>query len=327
MNRRPPYLLVLALLATLAFAAAPAGAVSRKASRTVVVDDSRHEAAAEREQAEPADAHGAGEHAEAAGGHAAEHGEGHDPYHLPNFVGIFFGDRLEGGRASLLDPLFSALAAILLMVVMGRACRGRGHEKPTRFQMAVEMVMGALYDLVEGALGPHARRFTPYLGTLFIFILVNNFLGLVPFMHASTSSINTTIALALCTFIYVQYVGIRENGPLGYLHHLAGSPRSGLEWCFVPLMFPLHLLGEIIKPLSLGLRLFGNVMGEDKLIAVFVVLGAGMLAFVHAPFGIPIQVPIVFLAMLTGTIQALVFALLSTIYIALMLPHPEHGHD
>ncbi|MHA1154187.1 MAG: F0F1 ATP synthase subunit A, partial [Alphaproteobacteria bacterium] len=163
-------------------------------------------------------------------------------------------------------------------------------------------------------------------GTLFIFILINNFMGLVPFFHASTSSINTTVALALCTFLYVQFTGIKENGPLGYLHHMAGSPRSGLEWGFVVLMFPLHVLGEFIKPLSLSLRLFGNVMGEDKLIAVFVVLGASMLAFMNSPIGIPIQVPIVFLALMTSTIQALVFTLLSTIYIALMLPHGEHEH-
>jgi len=86
------------------------------------------------------------------------------------------------------------------------------------------------------------------------------------------------------------------------------------------------VLGEFIKPLSLSLRLFGNVMGEDKLIAVFVVLGASMLAFMNSPIGIPIQVPIVFLALMTSTIQALVFTLLSTIYIALMLPHGEHEH-
>jgi F-type H+-transporting ATPase subunit a len=130
--------------------------------------------------------------------------------------------------------------------------------------------------------------------------------------------------LAICTFLYVQGIGIKENGPLGYLHHMAGSPRNAMEWGFSVLLFPLHVLGEFIKPLSLSLRLFGNIFGEDALIATMVVLGAGLFAGVHIPFGLPLQFPFVFLAMLTSTIQALVFALLSTVYIALMLPHADH---
>jgi F-type H+-transporting ATPase subunit a len=146
-------------------------------------------------------------------------------------------------------------------------------------------------------------------------------------MHSSTSAFNTTFALGLCTFFYVQGVGIKENGILGYFFHMAGSPRSGLEWCFVPLLFPLHLLGEFIKPVSLSLRLFGNIFGEDILIATMLLLGVGLMALLKVGFvGIPLQVPFVFLAMLTSTIQALVFTLLSTIYIALMLPH-EHEEN
>ena len=278
------------------------------------------------------DTHGEDAHAE---DHGDGHGEGHDPYHLPNFITMFFGKQLEGDvhwgsltgkKAAFLDPLFSLITCLLIISLMSISARRSSDAKPTRFQMAIELLVGGLYNLFEGAIGPTARRYTPYLGTLFMFILINNFMGLVPFFHASTSSINTTVALALCTFLYVQFTGIKENGILGYLHHMAGSPRSGLEWGFVVLMFPLHVLGEFIKPLSLSLRLFGNVMGEDKLIAVFVVLGAGMLAFMNSPIGIPIQVPIVFLALMTSTIQALVFTLLSTIYIALMLPHGEHEH-
>jgi F-type H+-transporting ATPase subunit a len=302
--------------------------------------DDAHAPAAHAEEThapdDAADTHGdtQGEDAHAED-HGDGHGEGHDPYHLPNFISIFFGKQLEGdvhigslsgAKAAFLDPLFSLITCVLIIVLMSISTRRSHTAKPTRFQMAVEMLVGGLYGLFEGAIGPTARRYTPYLGTLFIFILINNFMGLVPFFHASTSSINTTVALALCTFLYVQFTGIKENGILGYLHHMAGSPRSGLEWGFVVLMFPLHVLGEFIKPLSLSLRLFGNVMGEDKLIAVFVVLGASMLAFVNSPIGIPIQVPIVFLALMTSTIQALVFTLLSTIYIALMLPHGEHEH-
>jgi F-type H+-transporting ATPase subunit a len=193
--------------------------------------------------------------------------------------------------------------------------------------MFAELIIGGLFSLFEIILGKSARRFTPYLGTLFLFILINNLMGLIPFMHSSTSAINTTVALAICTFFLVQGVGIKENGILGYLHHMAGSPKTAMDWGFSVLLFPLHVLGEFIKPMSLSLRLFGNIFGEDVLIATMVVLGAGLFAGMHIPVGLPFQIPFVFLAMLTSTIQALVFTLLSTVYIALMLPHEEHGEE
>jgi F-type H+-transporting ATPase subunit a len=126
----------------------------------------------------------------------------------------------------------------------------------------------------------------------------------------------------------VQWTGIRRNGILGYFHHMAGEPRDALGWGLSPLMFPLHLIGELSRPLSLSLRLFGNIFGEETLIAVFVGLGVTALAFTHLPVGLPLHVPFIFLALLTSTIQALVFTLLSTIYFGLMLPHREHdeGH-
>ena len=89
-------------------------------------------------------------------------------------------------------------------------------------------------------------------------------------------------------------------------------------------MLPLHIIGELAKPLSLSLRLFGNVTGEDVLIVIFVTLGIGMLAFMNLPIGVPLQVPFYFLAILTSTIQALVFMLLSTVYFLMMMPHDEH---
>jgi len=330
MNRKTSLSPLLVLVAALALMAGAAYADPETDHGEVHADEHAVEAHADEHGADVHDAEHADEHGEHAAHGEEAHGDdhAHDPYHLPNFISIFFGKYLQGDKAGFLDPLFSLVACVLIVFAMSRAARRSdgGLSRPTRFQAAIEMLMGGLYNLFEGAIGPTARRYTPYLGTLFIFILLNNFMGLVPFFHASTSSLNTTAALAVCTFLYVQFTGIRENGPLGYLHHMAGSPRSGVEWIFVPLMFPLHVLGEFIKPLSLSLRLFGNVMGEDKLIAVFVVLGASMLAFVNSPVGIPIQVPIVFLALMTSTIQALVFTLLSTIYIALMLPHGEHEH-
>lgn len=286
---------------------------------------------------EPGEGHGA----ESGAGHGAGHGEGHGEAHAeehgahpPTLVtlvaGLLQGDRPEPTRAAAFllrfqAPIFSGLIAIGLMTVLVRVATRR-REHPGRLQVAVELVFEGLYNIFRAVIGEQARRYTPYLGTLFLFILINNLAGLVPFLYASTSVINTTVALAICTFLYVQATGIRENGILGYLHHMAGSPRSGMEWGFSLLLFPLHLLGEFIKPLSLSLRLYGNIFGEETLTATFIVLGAGVFG-ARAPVGFPLQVPFMFLGMLTSTIQALVFTLLSTVYIALMLPHHDHGHE
>jgi len=278
------------------------------------------------------DAHDAhGEHGDAHGEHGDDHG--HDPYHLVNFIALISGGLRDSQPEAasfmdrFVDAIFSYIAILILVLLFSALYRRRDPRDPGRLQVAIEMIFGGLASLIESVIGPTARRYTPYLGTLFLFILVNNMMGLVPFFHSSTSSISTTAGLAICTFFLVQGVGIKENGLLGYLHHLCGSPRSGVEWGFVVLMLPLHVMGEFIKPLSLSLRLFGNVMGEDKLLAVFIALGAAMLAATGLPIGIPIQVPIILLAMLLSTIQALVFTLLSTVYISMMLPHGDHGDE
>jgi len=127
--------------------------------------------------------------------------------------------------------------------------------------------------------------------------------------------------------VYVHFIGLTRNGPVGYLKHLAGNPNSAVEWAFVPLMLPIHVIGEIARPVSLSLRLFGNVTGEDVLLFAFCSLGVTTLSFIDSPVGIPFQVPFILLAFMTSFIQALVFTLLSTIYILLWLPHEEHGEE
>jgi len=198
---------------------------------------------------------------------------------------------------------------------------------PGKLQNVVEMVIEGLQDFIVSILGDkEGKKHVPFLGSLFVYILAMNLSGVLPLGKSPTASPNTTVALALCVFLYSNFIGLRKNGPIGYLKHLAGSPQSPVEWAFVPLMFPIHVLGEIAKPVSLSLRLFGNVTGEDVLLFAFCSLGVMALAAAPwMPFGIPFQTPFILLAFLTSTIQALVFTLLSTIYILLWLPH-EEGH-
>jgi F-type H+-transporting ATPase subunit a len=154
-----------------------------------------------------------------------------------------------------------------------------------------------------------------------------NLFGLIPFMHSPTSSLNVTVALALTVFIYVQYTGFRELGFVGYFDHMLGNPRDVTSWILAPLIFPIHLLGELAKPISLSCRLFGNIFGEDMLLVAFATLGVTTLSATHLPFGLPLHLPFLFLALLSSTLQALVFTVLSTIYFLLMLPHDDHGHE
>jgi F-type H+-transporting ATPase subunit a len=190
------------------------------------------------------------------------------------------------------------------------------------------MVVEALYDFIVDILGPrYGPRYVPFLGTLFVYILAMNLFGLIPFMDSPTSNLNVTVALAIIVFLYAQYIGFRELGVMGWVDHMAGSPRSLTGWILVPIMLPIHLMGELAKPISLACRLFGNIFGEDMLLVAFASLGVTILAFANLPIGLPLHLPFLFLALLTSTLQALVFTVLSTIYFLLMLPHDDHKHE
>ncbi len=266
---------------------------------------------------------------------------------VKNLVPVFMGEDADPGAVKKTEEalyawrevFFSFLVIIIMAVFFISVGRNLRERDPTRKQMFVETILGGLYGMFEQVLGKETRRFAPYLGTLFLFILLNNWSGLVPLGFSSTSSLaNTTLGLGLLTFFYVQYIGIRANGLGGYLYHFAGQPKSPIDWAFAVLIFPLEIVGEIIKPISLSLRLFGNIYGEEMLIAVMIILGAQFSGFLLGQFGdtggaiagffpgIPFQVPFYFLVLIVSTVQALVFTLLSTVYISLMLPH-DHEEE
>jgi F-type H+-transporting ATPase subunit a len=225
------------------------------------------------------------------------------------------------------ENVFFSLIVLVFMTVVSHLAIRKRELIPGPLQNLVEAMVQGFAEFIEGILGKNGRHFVPFLGTLFFYILFMNLLGLFPLMKSSTSVFNTTIALAISVFVYVQYTGIRRLGIGKYLHHLAGEPRDVMGWCMIPLMLPLHIIGEFAKPMSLGLRLFGNIMGEDILLAVFLGLGVMTLKFLPIPVGIPFQLPFIFLAILTSTVQALVFTLLSTIYISQVLPHDDEEHE
>ncbi|MDD5116183.1 MAG: F0F1 ATP synthase subunit A [Candidatus Omnitrophica bacterium] len=211
---------------------------------------------------------------------------------------------------------FSLLIVFALGLLAFFACRRKGFIPATRLQTAAEAVVEGLDDFVCGIIGPKGRRYTPFIGTLFIYILCMNLSGLIPFVRASTASWSTTFALAICVFFYVQYTAVRELGFMGYLDHLAGRQRGALAFTVImPLfMFFLHIITELIRPLSLSLRLRGNIWGDEILIGLLSGFGIK---------GIPLLFFNICMGVLTAVVQAVVFCLLTTIYIALVLDHEE----
>jgi len=261
---------------------------------------------------------GAAEHVAEAAGHGG--GQGEESHELPNLVTL-----IDRTFAHHYDALIYAGVVALFMISVAFITYRRRQLIPGRMQNLVEMIVEGLYNMIESVIGKkEARKFTPFLGTLFIYIWFMNLTGLIPLFKSSTSSINTTAALALTVFLYVQYTGLKRLGAWGYVHHLMGSPTDAVTWALAPINLPIHLVGELAKPFSLALRLFGNITGEDILIAAFVSLGIMFMGIFGSPIGFPFQIPFILLAMLTSTIQALVFTMLSTIYFFMMLPHEEH---
>jgi F-type H+-transporting ATPase subunit a len=206
----------------------------------------------------------------------------------------------------------SMVMAVVIIVAVIFLTRGITHRVPSKKQAALELIVVGLQNFIGGLIGPDAPRYFPVIGTVFLYILVLNLCGLIPGWKSPTSNINVTIGFALSIFVYVQYHGIRANGVGGYLRHFAGEPA----W-LAPLNFPLHIIGELARPLSLSLRLFGNIFGEDFVLAILIFL----MGF------IPVQVLIMPLAIFTSFVQALVFSILASVYIATATVHEDHGHE
>lgn len=265
----------------------------------------------------------------------AGHAAGIEMPELPN--GITLVSRwLHGHEAGSFLHLWETSIFTLLIIagLVGAAWAAtRGLKMrllPDRAQGLAEVVVGEVNNFVCGIIGPEGRQFTPFLGTLFLYIWVSNLAGLVPLLKSPTTGFRsipgfpipmipiTTLPLALAVFGYVQWTAVRRRGILGYIDHLAGEPRNPFTIAVAPIMLVLHLLGEILtKPLSLSFRLFGNISSEDAVVAVLVGMG---FAFLWVEF------PILWLALILSTIQAVVFTLLSTIYIAMILPHEHEEH-
>lgn len=199
-----------------------------------------------------------------------------------------------------------AVLILLAILVNVTVINGRSSKLRGTFELLIDFLEGWYASFIGGR--QYARKYMPLLGSLFLFILVSNYSGLIPSagysasLFAPTGRWGTTLGLAIFTAIAIQVITVRELGFVGWLKHILH-------------LGPLSILEEFVRPFGLSLRLFGNIFGEETLLAVIVFL---------APMIAP--VPIYGLSLLFGAIQAVVFTTLSAIYIGGVLEHVGHGH-
>lgn len=193
------------------------------------------------------------------------------------------------------------------LVFLGVMASRRVALVPEGAQNVMELIVGGLEEFMVEITGEEGRAFFPFIGTLFIFILFCNLSGLLPGFLSPTANINTPLSMALCTFVFTHYLGIKFHG-VKYIKHFLGP----IPW-LAPLFFPIEIIGHMARVLSLTLRLFGNIMGEDLVLMILLLLAGQFLA----------PLPMMFLAVFTSTVQAFIFTLLSMMYFAGSM---EHAH-
>ena len=226
---------------------------------------------------------------------------------LPNFL-AFLGVPGEWMPAHL---TFTWLVMGILVVVGALGTRAL-RPVPGPLQNFVEVVIEAFGGLLEQMIGRQGRQFLPFIGTTGLFILTSNLLGNIPGFQPPTANLNTNVALALSVFVYYNYSGIRKHGLLNYLKHFCGP-----VWWLAPLMFPIEFIGHLARPVSLSIRLFGNMFGEESVITILL-----SLVWLVMPYLIWLGIMLP-LSLFTAAVQTFIFIMLSMVYIAGAV---EEGH-
>ncbi|MBI5643469.1 MAG: F0F1 ATP synthase subunit A [Deltaproteobacteria bacterium] len=189
---------------------------------------------------------------------------------------------------------------IIALAIFSLLAGGRFTLVPGKMQSILEIVADAFMKMVDENMGHKGRKYFPLILTLAVFIFVSNALGLVPGLLPPTANLNCTLGLALVVFFMTHIIGVKEHG-LKYFKHFVGP-----VWWLAPLMIPIEIIGHLARPLSLSLRLFGNMMGHEQIVGVLLIL---------MPIAYPLLAVSTALGILVIFIQAYIFALLSMLYL------------
>ena len=208
---------------------------------------------------------------------------------------------------------------------------------PQGVQNLMEVVVEQINGLIDDVMGPEGRRYLPLIATLGLFILIGNLMSVVPGFATPTANLNTTAACALIVFLTYHWIGIRKHGALTYLKHFMGPVPLPLK----PLMFVIEIISHLARPLSLSLRLFGNMTGGHILLAIIFFLmglqgligwalsGSGAGAVIGGLGGLIMMVFTVGflypLKLLVALLQAFIFVMLTMLYISGAIEEAEHG--
>lgn len=201
------------------------------------------------------------------------------------------------------------MVVALVIVVLFAILRPRlSIDRPGKLQHVFELMYGFLHGQTDEVIGHHGQPYMGFFGTLFIFILFANLIGLIPTFESPTMFAAVPLGCALATFAYYNLVGFKTQGFVHYVKHFAG-PIWWLSW----LMFPIEIISNLARPLSLTLRLFANMFAGEKVTMAFMGL-------------IPLIIPLPFMGLhiFVGFLQAYIFTLLTMVYVGDVLPHEEH---
>ena len=198
----------------------------------------------------------------------------------------------------LVIPCYTWFIMVFLAVLSILATR-RLSIIPGKLQNFMEVIIETIDNFLIETMGPEGRKFFPLVATLGIYILFSNLIGLIPGFESPTSNVNTNASMALTVFAMTHIVGVKIHG-LKYIKQFMGP-----VWWLTPLMMPIEIISHIARPLSLSIRLFGNIKGEDIVLAVILML---------VPFLVPL--PVFVLMIFTSFIQTIVFMILTMMYIA-----------
>jgi F-type H+-transporting ATPase subunit a len=208
--------------------------------------------------------------------------------------------------------IVACIISVILIILLKRKL---SEDEPGSGQQTLEVGVLAIRNMLSDIVGPHGLKYFPVVATFAVLILVSNLLGFFPLFKTPTAATSVTFALGISSFVYYNYVGIKENGLFGHLKHFAGP-----IWWIAPLIFLIEIIGNLVRPLSLGLRLFGNMFADEAVSENIANLFPGYTNWL---------VPVVLmpLGLFVALIQTFVFTLLSMVYLSEVshAPHDEHG--
>ncbi len=240
------------------------------------------------------------------------------------WITAFFNDHFAGVASAILNAVgvhaqnparpwtnfvaMEILVALVLVVFTLLLHPRLSYDRPGKIQQTFELIYGFLDEQAEEVVGHEGHKYVAFFGTLFLFILFSNLIGVIPGFESPTMFPAVPLGCAMATFLVYHILGLRAQGPVGYLKHFMGP-----NIFIAPLMFPIEIISHFARPLSLTVRLYANMFAGEKVTLVFLSL-------------VPVAIPSIFMGLhvFVSLLQAYIFTVLTMIYVGGAIAHEEH---